>query len=74
VEFCQLFSTDAYYLKLGGRVVGWRIQIEWDGSHPSCSESLALLGSLTDELEFGGEVAGKTLVCMVKYRSSMGGI
>lgn len=37
-------------------------------------ESLALLGSLTDELEFGGEVAGKTLVCMVKYRPLMGGI
>ncbi len=37
-------------------------------------ESLALLRSLMDEVEFGGEVAGKTLVCMVKYRLSMGGI
>lgn len=36
-------------------------------------ESLALLRSLTDEVEFGGEVAGKTLVHMVKYRSSMRG-
>lgn len=31
-------------------------------------ESLALLKSLTDEVEFGTEVTGKTLVCMVKYK------
>lgn len=33
-------------------------------------ESLALLKSLMDELEFGAEVAGKTVVRMVKHRSS----
>jgi len=36
-------------------------------------ESLALLRSLVDEVEFGGEVAGRTVVHMVKYRSSMRG-
>ena len=36
-------------------------------------ESLALLRSLTDEVDFGAEVAGKTVVRMVKYRSSMAG-
>ena len=36
-------------------------------------ENLALLRSLMDEVEFGGEVAGKTVLRMVKYRSSMGG-
>ena len=36
-------------------------------------ESLALLRSLIDELEFGVEVAGKTVVRIIKYRSSMGG-
>jgi len=35
-------------------------------------ESLALLRSLMDEVEFGAEVAGKTVVRMVKYRSSVG--
>ncbi len=35
-------------------------------------ESLALLRSLTDELEFGAEVAGKAVICMVKYKSSTG--
>ena len=34
-------------------------------------ESLALLRSLTDELEFGAEVTGKSLLRMVKYRASM---
>lgn len=32
-------------------------------------ENLALLRSLVDELEFGSEVAGKTVIRMVKYRS-----
>ncbi len=32
-------------------------------------ESLALLRSLVNELEFGSEVAGKTVIRMVKYRS-----
>ena len=36
-------------------------------------ESLALLRSLMDEVEFGAESAGKSLVRMVKYKSSMGG-
>jgi anti-sigma regulatory factor (Ser/Thr protein kinase) len=35
-------------------------------------ENLALLGSLVDELEFGSEVAGKTVIRMVKYRSITG--
>ena len=36
-------------------------------------ESLALLRSLMDEVEFGAEIAGKTLLRMVKYKSSMAG-
>ena len=32
-------------------------------------ESLALLKSLTDEVEFGAEVAGRAVVRMVKYKS-----
>lgn len=36
-------------------------------------ESLALLRSLMDEVEFGGEVSGKTVVRMVKCRSSVRG-
>lgn len=36
-------------------------------------ESLALLKSLMDEVEFSTEVAGKSVVRMVKYKSSMGG-
>ena len=35
-------------------------------------ESLALLRTLTDEVEFGTEVAGKSLVRMVKYKSMEG--
>jgi len=35
-------------------------------------ESLALLRSLIDEVEFGAEVVGKTVVRMVKYRPSLG--
>lgn len=31
-------------------------------------ESLALLRSLTDEVEFDAEVAGKAVICMVKYK------
>ncbi len=31
MEFCQLFSIDGYYPKVGGRVVRWGIQIGWDG-------------------------------------------
>lgn len=31
-------------------------------------EGLALLRSLTDELDFGAEVAGKTVIRMVKYK------
>lgn len=37
-------------------------------------ESLALLRSLMDELEFGAEVVGNTVLRMVKYKSSKGGI
>lgn len=35
-------------------------------------ESLALLRSLTDEVAFGAEVVGKTVVRMVKYKSTGG--
>ena len=36
-------------------------------------ENLALLRSLVDEVEFGAEEAGKSLVRVVKYRASMRG-
>lgn len=34
-------------------------------------ESLALLRSLMDKVEFDAEVAGKVVICMVKYKSSI---
>ncbi len=36
-------------------------------------ENLALLRSLMDEVEFSAEIAGKTVVHIVKHRSSTGG-
>ena len=36
------------------------------------TESLALLKSLMDEVEFGAEAAGKTALRMVKHKSSEG--
>ncbi len=65
-ELVVRFSV--YPEKMEILIVGPRDYISYLNTEEG-KESLALLRSLTDEVEFGAAVAGKTVVHMVKYKA-----